>query len=96
MIKHVYSKCVKSLPQPCHGLLFTPEQEEEKHLTPDEELGMSPREMLTLAVHVAVCSPEEGLCRMDGDDSGVLLVGVCGAELQTITRTVLKLHTHYH
>lgn len=68
----------------------------QKHLTPDVVLGMRPREFLMLVVHAAVHSPEEAPFRMDGDDSGVLLVVVCGAKLQTITWMILKLYTHQH
>lgn len=75
---------------------FYTEAGRQKNLTPDVGLGMRPREFLMLVAHAAARSPEEAPFWMDGDDRGVLLVGVCGVELQTITWMVLKLYTHQH
>lgn len=75
---------------------FYTEAGRKKNLTPDVGPGMRPREIIMLVVRVAVRSPEEAPFWMDGDDSGVLFIGVCSAELQTITWMVLKLYTHQH
>lgn len=51
---------------------------------------------LILTMYVALHIPEEALLGVDGDDCGVLLIGVCGAKVCTLTGIVLKLHTHCH
>lgn len=49
-----------------------------------------------LAVLVAVYLPEVALFGVDEADGGVLLVGIRGAELGTLTGKAFKLHTYYH
>lgn len=43
---------------------------------------------------MVVYVPAEAHFGVDGGDSGVPLIGVCGAKLWTLTSLVLKLYTH--
>lgn len=49
---------------------------------------------LILEMCVVVYVPAEAHFGVDGGDSGVPLIGVCGAKLWTLTSFVLKLYTH--
>ena len=49
-----------------------------------------------LVVFLAVDVPEVALFGVDVADGGVLLVGVRGTELRTLTGKVFKLYAHGH
>lgn len=47
-------------------------------------------------VRVVHYLPEVALRGVDEADSGILLIGVCGAKLLVFTGKVFELHTHCH